>query len=328
MRRMILLHRQLAFLGRHAAGFMAGGIFLGLALPGLAAWLRPLLPALVFLLAAATMIRIDWPEILAHIRRPGRVALMLLWGLLLSPIVTAALITRLPLPAGLAQAIVIWSASPSLISAPAIAFLLGLDGSLALVLMVAGSLLMPLTLPPLVLGLLGVHLELGIAALMFRLVLFIGGAVTLAALTRRLLGAARIVRLRDELGGVNVVLLMLFAVAIMDGVGAIALHRPHELLLYVACALAVSVVQQALGTLGFLWHGRAEALTVGLVSGNRNMASVWASLGAAATPELTLFFIAVQVPIYILPALLRPFYRRVLGKPAVATPRAAPRSAR
>ena len=312
---MNLLHRTLAYLGRHAAGFMAGGIFVGLALPGLAAWLRPALPTLVFLLAGATMIRIDWPEILAHVGRPGRLALILLWGLVVSPVITAALVTRLPLPAGLAQAVVIWSASPALISAPAIAFLLGLDGSLALVVMVVGSFLMPLTLPPLVLGLLGVHLELGIAALMIRLVLFIGGAVLLAAVARRLLGTARIRRRRDELGGFNVVLLILFAVAIMDGVGAIAMHRPHELLLYVACALAVSLAQQVLGTLAFLWHGRSEALTVGLVSGNRNMASVWASLGAFATPELTLFFIAVQVPIYLTPALLRPFYRRVLGKP-------------
>ncbi len=313
---MILLQRLLGFLGRHAAFFMAGGIFVGLALPGLAAWLRPLLPALVFVLAAATMIRIDWPEILAHVSRPGRIALVIGWGLFVSPIVTAAIVTRLPLPAGLAQAMVIWSASPALISAPAIAFLLGLDGSLALIVMVAGSFLMPLTLPPLVLGLLGVTLDLGIAALMIRLVLFIGGASALAAVARWYLGAARIVRLHDELGGVNVVLLALFAIAIMDGVGDIALRRPRELLLYVGCALAVALAQQLVGTLVFLRRGRVEALTVGLVCGNRNMASVWASLGAFATPELTLFFIAVQVPIYLLPALLRPLYRRVDGRRA------------
>jgi BASS family bile acid:Na+ symporter len=268
------------------------------------------------------MIRIDGPEIIAHVGRPGRLALILAWGLVLSPIVTAALIGRLALPDGLAHAIVIWSASPALISSPAIAFLLGLDGSLALLVMVAGSFLMPLTLPPLVLGLLGVHLELGIAALMLRLVLFIGGAVALAAAARRLLGAARILRHRDELGGFNVVLLVLFAIAIMDGVGAIALERPRELLLYAGCALAAALGQLLLGTLVFLPHGRSEALTVGLVCGNRNMASVWASLGAFATPELTLFFIAVQLPIYILPALLRPLYRRLLAPPC--TPPCAP----
>ena len=99
--------RFLALLGRHAAFFMAGGIFVGLALPGLAAWLRPLLPSFVFLLAAATMIRIDGPEIIAHVGRPWRLALVLLWGLVLSPIVTAALVARLPAPQELAYAIVI-----------------------------------------------------------------------------------------------------------------------------------------------------------------------------------------------------------------------------
>jgi BASS family bile acid:Na+ symporter len=322
---MTLILRLLAFLGRHAARLMVGGIVIGLALPGLAAWLRPLLPYFVFLLAAATMIRIEWPEILAHVGRPQRLALVLAWGLVLSPIVTAALlaplVARIGLPDGLAHAIVIWSASPALISSPAIAFLLGLDGSLALLVMVAGSFLMPLTLPPLVLGLLGVHLELGIVTLMLRLVLFIGGAVALAAIARRLLGAARMVRRRDELAGVNVVLLVLFAIGIMDGVGEIALRRPRELLLYAACALAAALLQQLLGTLAFLYQGRAEALTVGLVCGNRNMASVWASLGAFAPPELTLFVVAVQLPIYILPAVLRPLYRRLLARPAGGGPR-------
>src|SRR5437899_11479068 len=131
-----VLHGPLAFLGRHAAGFMAAGIFAGLALPALAARLRPLLPTFVFLLAAATMVRIDWPETLAHIRRPGRIAVILIWGLVVSPIVTAGVVALLPLLAGLAQAIVIWSASPALISAPAIALLLGLGGSLALIVIV------------------------------------------------------------------------------------------------------------------------------------------------------------------------------------------------
>jgi hypothetical protein len=39
------------------------------------------------------------------------------------------------------------------------------------------------------------------------------------------------------------------------------------------------------------------------------MAMVWATLGAAVTPELTLFFAAVQVPIDLLPAALKPLYR-------------------
>jgi BASS family bile acid:Na+ symporter len=315
--------RALAFFGRHAPALLAAGIFIGLVLPGLAAMLRPLLAPLVFCLAAATMIRIEWPQVAAHVRQPGRIALVLAWGLVISPVIAAAIVGRLDLPAGLAHAIVIWSASPALISAPAFAFLLGLDGSLALIVMVGGSLIMPLTLPPLVLGLLGVSLDIGVAALMGRLVLFIGGAVAVAAIARRFIGTARIGCITDEINGFNVVLLVLFGIAIMDGIREVAAARPAELALYAAAAFAVALVQQLLGTLVFLWCGRVPALTVGMVCGNRNMASVWASLGALAPPELTLFLVVLQLPIYLLPVMLRPLYRRVgaIGQPSAGRPR-------
>jgi BASS family bile acid:Na+ symporter len=309
-----LLLRFLAFLGRHGPALLVVGIVLGVALPRLAALLRPYLPALVFLLAAATMIRIDWPQVAAHFRQPLRIGLVLAWGLLASPVIMAAAVARIGLPAGLDHAVVVWSASPTLISAPALAFLLGLDGSLALIAMVLGSLLMPLTLPPIVLGLLGVRLAIGIPALMVRLVLFIGGAVLVAALARRVLGPRRIARLAGEINGFNVLLLMVFAIAIMEGVPQLWASRPHELLLYAAAAFAAALAEQLIGTLVFLRCGRVPALTVGMVCGNRNMASVWASLGALAPPELTLFLVTVQLPIYILPIALRPVYRALATK--------------
>lgn len=303
----------LAFLGRHGPGLLAGGIFVGLAWPALAAALHPWLPALVFCLAVAAMVRLEWRALAAHIRQPGRIALVLVWGLVASPVVTAAVVAPLGLPAGLAHAIVIWSASPALISSPALAYLLGLDAALALIVMVGGSLLMPLTLPPLVLGLLGVTLDIGVAALMLRLGLFIGGAIVAAAVARRLIGPVRVARLGDAINGGNVVLLMLFAVAIMDGMREVAASRPAELALTCVAAAMAALVQQLLGTLVFLAFGRVPALTIGMVCGNRNMASVWASLGTFATPELTLFLVALQLPIYLLPAVLRPLYRRLGG---------------
>ncbi len=258
-----MIRRSLAALGRHGPALLVLGILIGLALPGLAALLHPLLAALVFCLAVATMIRIDWPEVAAHIAKPWRLALVLGWGLVASPMIGAALVMRLGLPEGLAQAIVIWSASPAMISAPALAFLLGLDASLALIVMVGGALLMPLTLPPLALGLLGVSLPIGIAALMLRLGLFIGGALTVAAVLRRLAGASRIEALANEINGLNVLILMIFAVGIMDGVRDIAAARPSELLIYAVAAFSASLSQQLLGTIVFLWCGRIPAMTIG-----------------------------------------------------------------
>ena len=303
------LLRPFAFLGRHGTWFLAGGLFIGLLVPALATLLRPLLSSLIFLLTAATFLSIDWPELARHVRRPGLLALILAWTLLVSPVVTALAARAIGLPEPLAQALVLWAASPPLISVAAIALLLGLDGALALLAMVAGTFLMPFTLPPLVLGLIGLKLGIGILPLMRNLVLFNGGAALIAAALRYVIGPARLRRHAVELSGLSVLILLLFAIAIMDGVRDLLAAKPQQVLGYALCALLASLALQALGFLSFAWLPRIAALTIGLVAGNNNMAVVWATLGSAATPELMLFVAAVQVPIYVLPAALRPVYR-------------------
>lgn len=308
--------RSLALLGRHGTWFLAGGLFIGLLAPPLAALVRPALSPFIFLLTVVSFLSIDWPALVAHVRRPGLLALMLAWSLIAVPVVTALACRLAGLPAGLTQGLVLWAAAPPLISVAAIALLLGLDGALALLLMVAATFLMPFTLPPLVLGLIGLKLGIGILPLMRNLMLFIGGAALATALLRRLIGAARLRRHALELSGVNVLLLLLFAIGIMDGVRDLILRQPGQVLLYAVSALAASLALQALSFLAFAFLPRVAALTVGLVGGNNNLAVVWANLGSAATPQLTLFFAAVQLPIYVLPAALKPVYRRLgAGKP-------------
>ena len=311
-----MLLRGLAYFGRHGTWFLAGGLFIGLLAPPLARLLGPALAVLIFALTTATFLGTDWPALAAHARRPGLLAVVLAWTLLAAPVLTALAAGSIGLPSPLAQGLVLWAASPPLISVPAIALLLGLDGALALLVMVAGTFVMPFTLPPLVLGLIGLDLGIGILPLMLRLALFIGGAALTAALLRRLIGSAWLRRHGLELSGLNVLILLLFAIAIMDGVNALILAKPQQVLLYAGAALAASTLLQAASFLAFAWLPRIPALTTGLIGGNHNMAVVWANLGAAVTPELTLFFAAVQLPIYVLPALLKPAYRRLgAGKP-------------
>jgi predicted Na+-dependent transporter len=310
-----LFFRPFVFLGRHGTWFLAGGLFIGLAVPALAALLRPMLSGLIFLLTTATFLSIDWQSLARHARRPGLLVLVSAWTLLVSPLATALVARLAGLPAPLAQALVLWAASPPLISVPAIALLLGLDGALALLVMVAGTFIMPFTLPPLVLGLIGLELGIGIVPLMRNLVLFIGGAMLVAAVLRYLTGAERLRRHAVELSGLSVLILIIFAIAIMDGVRGLIAAQPQKVLGYALCALLASLVLQALGFLAFGWLPRVIALTIGLIAGNNNMAVVWANLGNAATPELMLFFAAVQLPIYVLPAALRPIYRRLGAAP-------------
>jgi BASS family bile acid:Na+ symporter len=301
--------RFLAYVGRHGTGVLAGGLFIGVVIPPLAALLRPYLSAFVFALTASMLLSIERRALLAQLRRPWRLLLILGWVLVAVPVLVAGVARLAGAPPSLVQDLVLWGASPPTLSTPAVALLLGLDPALALLAMVSATILMPFTLPPLVLGLIDLKLAIGILPLMRNLLLFVGGAVVLASAIKWLAGAERVRRHAGEINGLNVVILILFAIAIADGIDGIIVHEPGKVLLYAAVATLASIALQAVSFLAFAWTDRSSALTVGLVGGNHNLALVWANLGAAAPPDLMLFFIVVQLPIYVLPAALKPLYR-------------------
>ena len=135
---------------------IALGVFLGLALPPLAALLKPLLmPAIVgpFLVA---LIRLDWRRLTGHLRPAGgrpRWRCCGCWWC------RRCWSTRSPArwrsgPA-LHGGIVLMAAAPPLMASGALALMLGLDVALAVVVTTLATALMPLTVPPIALHLLG-----------------------------------------------------------------------------------------------------------------------------------------------------------------------------
>jgi len=306
------LGRILAFLGGHGVTVLFLGVFLGLALPDLARLLRPVLAPAVAALLLFSMLRVDWQAIAGYLRRPLLTGGLVVWMLLVSPVVTWALLLAVPLPAALTTAVVLMAAAPPILGATAIALLLGLDGALTLVVGLTATLLTPLTVPPLALWLLGLELDVEAAELMLRLGGVVVGALVGATLIRRLLGAARLRRNAAVLDGLIVAVMLLFAVAIMDGVTATALQRPGTVALWILAAFVANPALQLVTALAFARFGRRLALTAGLLAGNCNMGLLLAALPAEADYDVTLFFALAQLPMYMLPALLRPLYRRLL----------------
>jgi len=302
----------LTLLTRHAAAVLAVGVFAGLLMPDAAAWLRPALPASVAGLLFLALLRIDWAEFAVHLTRPRRAVGVVAWVLLASPLLALMLTAALPLPAALAAAIVLMAASPPIMSGPAIALLVGLDAPLALVLMVIASLVAPFTLPALPWLVPALDIDVRPLLLLARLVALIGGCCAAAIAVRRMVGAARLARVRGTLDLGSVVLLLLFAVAVMDGMGPRIGAAPGTALLYVVAAFVANLVLQCTGGLLFASAGRRTALTVAFASGNRNMALLLAVLPRDSAPDLLLFFALGQFPIYLLPALMVPLYRRLL----------------
>lgn len=301
-------------LTRHAAGVLAVGVLAGLVLPDVAAWMRPLLPPAVAGLLFLSLMRIDWQELARHLTRPLTGALLCAWFLIATPLLVWLAVTGLGMERGLATALILAAACPPIVSGPAMALLLRLDAPLMLVSVVGASLLFPFTVVVVASRLIGVDLHIDAFQLCARLALLIGGCVLAAMIVRRLLGERRLIRLRNPLDTASVVLLLIFAIAIMDGVADLLVTDPRYVLGFVAAAFAANIFLQLLGTTAMAAMGRRAALTVGFASGNRNMGLLLAVLPADSAPAALLFFALAQLPIYMLPAVLGPAYRSWLAR--------------
>ncbi|MBX9700858.1 MAG: hypothetical protein K2X74_15580 [Acetobacteraceae bacterium] len=299
----------LAWAARHGGALLAVGVFGGIALAPVAAALREVVTPAVALLMTLVLLRIDPGEVLAWARRPARVALIAAWMLLACPVLAYLAVRAAGLEASLAAGVVLMASSAAISSVPAFARMVGLDPAICLVGMVVTTLLVPFTAPPLALGLLGLDLAISLSGLMVRLALIIGLPALLAVALRRWLGAARVARAGPGLDGATVVVLVVFAFGIMDGVQARLIADPAWVLGGIAVALAANLALNGLTALVLApVLGRGPALAAGLLAGNRNQALFLAVLPAGADAGVLLFFALGQVPMFVTPALLRPVY--------------------
>jgi len=297
---------------------MAVGVLAGLALPPLATLARPLLVPTLLIPLAIALVRLDWSAIAAWRQRPLAIAALLVFVLGVSPLVVWFLVSDLePLgfPRPLAQALILMAASSPIVSNVALALILRLDASLAVVVVLLATAIVPFTLPPVAGALAGIDVELPILEFSLRLAALVGGAFAAAALVRWFVPRATLAANADWLDGLTVVNLLLFGLAIMDGVTAFALDRPGYVALALLSAYAFNLALQAGAGLAFRSLGTTRALTAALLAGNCNMGLVLVALDGRASFEITVFFAIAQIPMYTLPALLGPLYARL--RPAV-----------
>lgn len=309
--------RPLAFVGRHATQFMAGGVLVGFVVPPLATLAKPLLTPTLLITLAVALVRLDWSSVPGWRRRPWLVAALLAFILGVSPLLVWAVTTpavAAGLPAGLREGLILMSASSPIAANIAIALFVGLDAALAAVAVAFATALVPFTLPPLALAMLDLELAISLPEFMARLAALVGVAFLAAWLVRRWVSPARLAEWRERIDGLAVVSLVLFAIAIMDGVTAFALERPGYALAAIALAFVFNLLLQGVAWLTFRRCGNVTALTAALVSGNCNMGLVLVALSGHASVEVTAFFALAQLPMYMLPALLQPFYRRVRAR--------------
>lgn len=299
-------------MGGRATTLLPFSLAIGLLFQDIAAAARPLLWPLAVALLMLALARTDWLRVERLLRRPVLAIVLSLVNLILVPLVVWPIWQGLGLPPGLVAALCLSAMAPGVISAATTATFLRLDSSLALLLTLITNFLVPLTLPPLALWLLGLDLHISVLDLSLRLGLIVAVALVGAVAIRRLLGK-RPAENGLTLDGLSVMVLMIFAIPLMDGVGARAVAEPFKLASFVGTAFAGMILCNlvvAAGALPFL--DRRDALTAGYCSGGRHNALLMAVLPASANADIFLFIAAVQFPIYLIPTLLQPLYRRLL----------------
>lgn len=313
-----MVTRSLVFLGRFAPQAMALGVFIGLLAPWLTDLLRPLLSTAVWLLLVLSLLRVDVDAVITRLKRPMLPISVTLWMLIASPIIVAGILTLFDFRPGVEAGMILSAASSALFSTPVLGVMFGLNGALLLVVLVAGTLLVPITLPMIALFLLGFDMGADPFDLLVRMSALVTSAVIAAFVLKHMIGKEALAKYSYVMDGWAVVLLIIFAIAIMQGLTARIIDAPLDTLVVTGLSFATYGGLMVLSALCFLVVapkiGRQGLVSVSFISGTRNLAIILAVLPPNVDPDILLFFAVGQFPIYIMPLVLRPVIHRLLGK--------------
>jgi hypothetical protein len=310
------LRAALAWLGRQGTRALAASIFFGLAVPPLAAYVKPHLGEAVFVLLLFSYLRTDPAAFSRYLRLPRLAIIASLWVMVAVPLLFGTAYTL----AGVREAwpalytiMILQIAITPITSSAAFAALMGLDVAFSLAALIVSNAISPITTVAFSYMFLGSSLfspvELGV-----KLFFFFAGAGAIAYAIRRVAGQAWIERQKEPIDGLNVVAVFIFAIAAMDGVPRHVMANPLFAVVLLALIFVLTGALIGLSVLVFLRTGVERGLVIGLLAAFRNIGLVMAAVGASL-PDLAWFYFAlVQFPIYLLPALLMPLAHRLTEK--------------
>jgi hypothetical protein len=311
------LTAALAWLGRQGTRALAVSVFFGLAVPQLAAYVKPFLGETVFVLLLFSYLRTDPAAFRRYLKSPGLTIIASLWIMVAVPLLfgTAYALSgmRASMPA-LYTIMILQIAITPITSSAAFAALMGLDVAFSLAALIVSNALSPLTTVAFSYLFLGSSLfspaELGI-----KLFVFFAGAAIIAFAIRRIAGQSWIERQKERIDGLNVIAVFIFAIAAMESVPRHVVADPLFALELLGLIVVVTATLIGVSALVFLRAGHDRGLVIGMLAGFRNIGLVMAALGSTL-PDLAWFYFAMaQFPIYLFPALVKPLARR-LQRPA------------
>lgn len=313
-----MIYSSLTLIGQHASKALPVGLLVGLLLPQIASALNPFLAISLIIPLVIALARIDWQEQYNHLKRWRLMVVLSAWILLICPLAVWTILNVVGNQfihqsiEPLTIAAVMAAAAPPVTACAAIALFLRLDAAIVVVATVLTMVLVPLTLPPLALVLLDISIKASLFELSGRLAAFIFAAFAFALLLKKSLGEPRIEQHANMLDGLAVVFIACFIIGIMDGVTGVVLKQPFYALITFFTSAGFILFLQLISAAAFWRLPRKTCLAIAMMSGNCNLGLMYLVLSDQFAIEVLLFFSIGQIPMYLLPALQTPLYRRLL----------------
>jgi hypothetical protein len=314
----------LAWLGRQGTRAIAAVVLIGIAVPPVGTVLRPFVTAAIFVLLAIAFMRVDAGALRSYLRRPGVVVAATAWTMLAVPPLFGAFCLAIGVDGQAPElflALMLQAVAPPMMAAPAFAALMGFDATLVLATLVVSTAVTPLTAPLFAYWLVGPVFTLSPALLGLKLLAILAGSALVAVIGRRLIGAAAIARRKDEIDGVNIIVVFVFVAAVMEHAAERFAQAPLATIGLALLAFATAIAVLGVTAAVFTRAGRERAFMLGLMASQRNMGLMLAATGGSLPDFVWLYFALCQFPIYLFPQLLKPVARRLVRRP-----RAAPRA--
>lgn len=306
--------RGLTWLGDQGTRAVAAIAFIAVAVPPLGALLRPYVTEAILGLLCISFMRVDLAALYGHLRRPALVAGATAWTTIGVPLIVGltahatGLTSRSP---GLFLALMLQGMASPMMAAPALAALMGLDATFVLITLVTSTALVPFTASLFASLFLDGMLSISPLALGLKLLGILAASLLAATVIRWVFGAAAIQRHKRPIDGFNIVILLVFASAVMGDVAHDFVADPLFTIGVAAVAFTVYFTLLAVTTLIFRRAGIERAFAIGLMVSQRNLGLMLAATAGALPATTWLYFALTQFPIHLAPYLLTPIARRL-----------------
>lgn len=306
-----MLGTSLIAAAHHGRVILIAGLVAGIALPDLAAALKPFLPEMVAFLLFLAALRIGPRQAIGASRDFSATLVVVALFQIAMPLALFAVFNLLGLSGPLTFAIILMAAGASISGSANLAILSKADPAPALRLIVVGTALLPLTVLPTfwILPQLGSpQVVLAVAARLLAIIII--AAIAGFGLRHLVLSDPQETQLK-MVDGLSAIAMAIVVVGLMAAIGPALRAEPQHVLIAMAAACAANFGLQLLVWFSTPIFGeRSERASWAIVAGNRNMALFLAALPGSVIDPILLFIGCYQIPMYLTPLLFSRFYGR------------------